>query len=153
MLILPDFLSLKDRWTIREVSQERFDQYEPGRQGTGYFKLFVKDHPRLQWLIQRSLSILEKPAEDEFWDAWLLRYPSGSYIPRHLDEAEMFGKKHHRMNAIVDNGGIGGTLVVYNEEITLLSGDAYVFRPDIMPHEVTRVEGQDRLVWSVGCWK
>jgi hypothetical protein len=134
------------------VVEARRAEFEPGRQGTGYLRLFIKDDPQLAPAIQRALGALNKPADDEFWDAYLLLYPLGAYIPPHLDEAAAFGKKHHRLNAIVRRAGLGGRFVLAEQHLPLDVADAVLFEPDEVRHSVTEVLAGERVVFSVGCW-
>jgi hypothetical protein len=56
---------------------------------------------------------------------------------------------HVRINALALEGA-GGVLYVDGAEVPLSTGDAYVFRPDVMRHMVTAVERNERLMLSVG---
>lgn len=121
--------------------------WQPGRQGTGYHKLSWRDNlpAELEPLLTRSLTTLGVDVID--WDCYALRYPAGSFIPRHRDPTD--DHRHLRLNAIVKTA-TGGQLIIGGETIELGAGDAVVFRPDAVDHEVGPVAGT-RYVWSVGC--
>lgn len=155
MFVLRRFLGPNHLYLLRLLSTDRLDQYEHGRQGTGYQKLRVKEDLQggpLGTILPRALGALYCPVDNEFYDAYLLRYPKGSYIPRHVDEAGVFGKVHHRLNALVTEGAEGGLLTVDDHPVTLKTGDALLFRPDAHPHAVSEVLEGERLVLSIGCW-
>lgn len=126
---------------------------EQGRQGTGYQKLYVKDNINLLALLESSKILLGIDPTNEFWDAYLLYYPTGAFIPKHRDEASVVGMKHYRLNALVTLPKNGGIFIADDEVVNWDIGDAVLFKPDCVIHEVTRIEDGERLVWSVGCWK
>lgn len=133
--------------------------YEPGRQGTGYWRLHLKAmfdalscHAGVLRLVERTLDALKNPPNGDSWAANLLHYPVGAYIPRHLDDARLFCCIHHRLNAVVRAPTSGGQLLVNDKPIDLNVGDAYVFLPDDEPHEVKPVLEGERIVFTVGCW-
>jgi hypothetical protein len=145
--VLRQFLGSHDLAALRHYA--RLDGV-PGRQGTGYEKISVPLSADTLALRERRLTALGL-AHDTAHDCYVLRYPDGSHIPKHRDDAP-FGSEHHRINAVVVQPAAGGTLIVEGVVWPLDVGDAYTFRPDVEEHEVTRVEGQ-RLVFTVGALK
>ena len=145
--VLPGFLGPRDRVVVATMAHAatKRDAWEEGRQGTGYQKLNVVDSPTAARLVKKCLKMLGDPM---LYDAWVLRYPVGAEIPAHVDP-NIEGMCHVRINAIA-LGSEGGVLYVDGAEVALDHGDAYVFRPDVMKHMVTKVERNERLVLSVG---
>lgn len=148
-----DFLRDEDRQLIQRITGERSDQFEKGRQLTGYDKLGVKADPLFASLIERSLWALGYEKDQQYWDAWILRYVEGASIPPHKDEATIFGMRHHRLNAVAQSAGLGGKLFMEKQGVAFPEGWAMVFVPDMIEHAVSEVAEGVRLVWSVGCWK
>ena len=99
--------------------------------------------------ITRALSHLGTPHE-QLWDAYLIRYRDGAYVPPHIDPAEP-GRRHRRLNAMLSQATGGGALRIGGALVALSPGDAVVFYSDQEVHEVTRVTGT-RLLFSVGVW-
>ena len=126
-----------------------------GRQGTGY------DISSLKGLappaapaaglpaIARAISHLGTPHE-QYWDAYLIRYRDGAYVPPHVDPAQP-GRRHRRLNAMLSQPAGGGDLRIGGQPIALSPGDAVVFYSDQEVHEVAPVTGT-RLLFSVGVW-
>ncbi len=141
--LVPGFLSPRDRVVVANLA--RAGAFEPGRQGTGYEKASLLDSIMGERLVKKCLAALGGPL---LYDAWVLRYPVDTEIPEHADPAAE-GLCHVRINALA-LGGAGGVLYVDGAEVPLDAGDAYLFRPDVMRHRVTRVERHERLVLSVG---
>lgn len=155
MNILEDFLTEEQMNRLLQIA-EGSSEWTPGRQGTGYEILSLKEVAKYDLLVQSLLdyclaSLGKLKGGDEFWDVYLIRYPDGSYIPSHKDEAALFGKRHRRLNALVKKPEAGGDLVIDGLSIDLDPGDAVVFFPDEREHEVTKCTGT-RILWSVGCW-
>jgi hypothetical protein len=127
------------------------ERWKPGRQGTGYDILPLRgalpDGPGT--LVARSLALLGTPFDDH-WDAYLIRYPDGSHIAGHVDDAQ-YGKRHRRINAMLTAATGGGELRIDGQRIDLAVGDAVRFFPDREVHEVSQVVGT-RLLFSVGAW-
>ncbi|HSX23317.1 MAG TPA: hypothetical protein VLE97_11140 [Gaiellaceae bacterium] len=123
-----------------------------GRQGTGYEVLYVKDEPDFSGLVQRAIAQIG-PYFEDFYDAYLIRYQEGDFIPLHKDEAAFFGKRHRRLNAMVERAGAGGKLFIDGKPIELAVGEAIDFFPDEDEHEVTAVTQGRRILFSVGCWQ
>jgi len=121
--------------------------FEDGRQGTGYLKAAVPGLAEAAGLRARSLEAVGAPP-DHAHDCYILKYPEGSHIPPHRDDAPG-GDGHFRLNAVIRQGE-GGSLFVDGQLVELHAGDAVVFRPDLSLHAVTEVRGGCRLVWSVG---
>lgn len=142
--ILKNFLTRADIEQLLLFSEQ--NDFEPGRQGTGYMKARI---PRALFpeLREDSLSALGVPVHSAH-DCYLVRYDVGNWIGPHDDPAPP-GFDHHRLNAIVSVAE-GGQLVVEGEPIQLGIGDGYVFRPDLQKHEVTKVTAGTRMIWSVG---
>jgi hypothetical protein len=150
--LLGAFLQKDEQQALRALHDERRGQYQAGRQETGYMKLPLRDEPQLVPLVARSLAVLETDVDSPLWDAYLLFYPAGSAIPAHTDPAAP-DHTHHRLNALVIAPPSGGALALLGQVVPLFVGDAVVFRPDEVKHEVSAVVGGERLVWSVGCWR
>lgn len=151
MQLIPDFLTTHNiefilRWADNDGGWTR------GRQGTGYEVLYVKDEPNFAGLIQRAVLHLG-PYFEDFYDAYLIRYQEGDFIPLHKDEAAFFGKRHHRINAMVAIAEAGGDLLIDGKLIEFPLGAAVDFFPDEEAHEVTKVTAGRRILFSVGCWQ
>lgn len=147
--VLPAFLSAVEIAELRARAAVA-DGWTPGRQGTGYDILPLKQVlPGAGTLVTRSLARLGTPFED-YWDVYLIRYLEGSHIARHVDDAQ-HGKRHRRINALVTPPAGGGALWIDGRLIELAVGDAVRFYPDREVHEVTPVVGS-RLLFSVGAW-
>jgi len=147
--VLPAFLSAVEIAELRARAAVA-DGWTPGRQGTGYDILPLKQVlPGASTLVTRSLALLGTPFED-YWDVYLIRYLEGSHIARHVDDAQ-HGKRHRRINALVTPPAGGGALWIDGQPIELAVGDAVRFYPDREVHEVTPVVGT-RLLFSVGAW-
>jgi len=141
--VLPGFLNPRERIVVSVLARK--DGFEAGRQGTGYEKRNLLDDVGADRLVKRCLASLSNPT---LHDAWLLRYPVGAEIPAHTDPP-IEGMCHVRINALA-LAGRGGILYLDGAEVPLDAGDAYVFRPDLVRHQVTAVEGNERLMLSVG---
>ena len=145
--VVQSFLSSEEVEALSSLIDSVTD-WTPGRQGTGYDKFCLRSKemaPGIAALVDRSKDALQCEIID--WDCYLLRYPDGSFIGPHIDETA--GKRHRRLNAVIQAGG-GGVLALQGEAVPLAVKDAVVFRPDIIEHSVTPVQGE-RYVWSVGC--
>jgi len=162
--LLPGFLTLGEVAALRARQHE--PGWKPGRQGTGYDILPL---PRVRegaiaspgfagarstpegsaQPIERALARIGTPYED-YWDVYLIRYLDGSHIPPHTDDAQL-GRRHRRLNALLERATAGGELTIAGTPIELAVGDAVLFEPDREIHEVARVVGS-RLLFSVGAW-
>lgn len=161
--VLRAFLSPGEVDELRRLG-EAAGGWTPGRQGTGYDILPIRDlappspggvpSPSLSGdapppPIARALARLGTPYEDR-WDAYLIRYRDGAYIPPHVDQAQ-HDRRHRRLNAMLVQASGGGELRIGGAPVALDVGDAVVFYPDREVHEVATVSGT-RLLFSVGAW-
>ena len=99
-----------------------------GRQGSGYYKLKIWESKLFKF------------------DIYLLKYPTGSYIDKHLDPAPLHFD-HHRLNIILKKPEKGGTFALDGVEQT---GRIYKFRPDKQEHSLSRIETGSRYLLSIG---
>lgn len=149
--VVREFLSPADREALRALCSEIDRAWDRGRQETGYLKSAIDpDDPFVAGLIARSLATLY-PGPRHGHDAWLLRYPEATSIPPHTDPALRDGARHARLNAIIAAPPSGGVLALDDTLIELGLGDAVVFYPDRVQHQVSTVTGGERWIWSVGC--
>ena len=81
------------------------------------------------------------------FDCYLLRFPEGSEIDTHTDPVDQ-GKRHFRLNIVLKHANVGGEFVADDSIVNW--SRVKLFRPDITPHSVTRVERGTRYVLSVG---
>lgn len=148
--VLPAFLSAPEVAVLRERASAAVG-WTQGRQGTGYDILPLKQvlPAGPHTLIARALAQLGTPFQD-YWDVYLIWYPDGSHITKHVDDAQ-HGKRHRRINAVLAHAHSGGELWIDGRRIDLAVGDAVRFYPDREVHEVTPVVGT-RLLFSVGAW-
>lgn len=151
------WLSPDDCERVVAVAERASARFTGGRQEGGYEKLAVRDAELVE-LVDRARSALTPlpageadAAEYVGFDAYVLRYAIGSFIPPHVDPPLADENRHLRLNAIVRAPLRGGELRLDGELVPLAEGDAVVFRPDRSTHEVSAVEGGPRLVLSVGC--
>lgn len=107
----------------------RWWRWVSGRQGTGYDKLLLATLP---WPLP--------------FDCYLIRYPVGAAIPRHVDPVS--GRRHFRLNVVVKASPAGGEFLCDNP--IFQTRRLKFFRPDVSAHEVTTVRGGPRYVLSVG---
>ena len=145
--LIPAFLTATEVASLR--ARATSDGWKPGRQGTGYDILPLRGIAELEPLITRGMARLGTPFED-YWDVYLIRYLDGSSIPKHTDAAQP-GRRHRRINAVLEQPSTGGELFIDGALVPLLVGDAVLFFPDEEVHEVTTVVGS-RLLFSVGAW-
>jgi predicted 2-oxoglutarate/Fe(II)-dependent dioxygenase YbiX len=144
-VVLPGFLTTDEVSALR--AQQHNDGWKAGRQATGYDILPL---PRIrEGAIERALARIGTPYED-YWDVYLIRYRDGSHIPPHTDDAQ-HGRRHRRLNALLEPATAGGELTIADARIDLAIGDAVLFEPDREVHDVARVVGS-RLLFSVGAW-
>ena len=145
------FLSKAEQQQLAALASSSSSSFVPGRQNTGYEKLPLRDRVELEPLLRRARALLAIDDDNELWDAWLLRYPTGSGVPAHVDAADG-DFAHVRVNAIVRGANSGGVFAIDGVVIDLDVGDGVVFRPDVDVHEVSVVGAGDRVVFSVGAW-
>ena len=104
-------------------------RWRGGRQASGYEKMLLLMNP---FLVP--------------FDFYLLRFREGAEVPEHTDPVT--DKKHYRLNIVVKNARAGGEFrcpaPIYE------SARIKLFRPDLSPHSVTRVERGTRYVLSLG---
>ena len=106
--------------------------WEPGRQGTGYEKLKLFN----RWKFSSRFK----------WDLYLIRYPVGSGIPRHMDSVPKH--RHYRLNIYLWNAKVGGTP---EHDGAIFSNRFFTFfRPDLCVHSVSPVVMGTRYVLSFG---
>ncbi len=148
--VLRHFLSSSEVEELRPWATA-VQAWSPGRQGTGYEILPLRRAGSVAFsgLVSRALAVLGTPFRD-YWDAYLIRYGTGSHVPEHLDVAER-GMRHRRLNALLAVAASGGELRIGGERVDLGVGDAVRFFPDREVHAVTRVVGT-RLLLSLGAW-
>lgn len=103
-------------------------------------------YPKFCWISGRQQSGYSKMllSQGKNWDCWILKYPSGSEIPTHIDSVP--NKRHYRFNFILKKA-VGGKF----SGQTILNLDRLIFfRPDICPHSVSKIESGTRYVLSFG---
>jgi hypothetical protein len=111
----------------------RLWRWADGRQGGGYRKL-----PLLRSRLLRL-------------DAYLLRFPEGSQARWHTDPSPV-GWRHWRANLTLRPARDGGRFLwaaSMGPRVRRL-GPLTVFRPDVTPHALTRVERGSLWLLSVG---
>lgn len=154
MQLLPGFMSPFEIAALASLGMAETHLWETGRQGTGYERLalrsLVDQDPLYAYLADRALRLIGAPHENH-WDMWIIRYPDGSHIPPHKDEATVFGLRHRRLNALVRAPRAGGDFVADGQVVPLAVGDAVLFYPDETEHSVSKVDDV-RLIFSVGAW-
>jgi 2OG-Fe(II) oxygenase superfamily len=144
---LPGFLTADEVVSLRVVAGSSRG-WVLGRQGTGYENLPLR-RVFENTATARALAQIGTPYQD-YWDAYIIRYPDGAYVPDHVDAAK-FGRRHRRLNALLEPATSGGALSIDDVLVELAVGDAVLFDPDREVHRVSRVVGV-RLVFSVGAW-
>ncbi|MBI1947619.1 MAG: hypothetical protein HYS27_18155 [Deltaproteobacteria bacterium] len=140
---LPGWLTPRERVALAVVAKRT--SWRPGSMGGGYEKLDLMGDVATLRLVRRALDALGGPL---VFHAALHRYPIGSTLPAHVDEATP-GCCQIQLHALVVGSG-GGLFYLGGEEVPLDDGDAVLFRPDLLKHQLTAVEGNARLVLSVG---
>ncbi len=139
---LPGWLSPRERVALAVVAKR--DAWRPGSLGSGYENLDLTDDVATLRLVRRALAALGDPL---VFDAKLVRFPVGSSLPAHTDEATG-GRSHVQLHALVV-GSAGGLFYLDGEEVPLDDGDAVLFRPDRLRHQLTAVERNARVILSV----
>lgn len=100
--------------------------WEPGRQGSGYFKRKL-----FGW---------------SWGDCYLLKYPEGSRVPPHRDPVPT--GRHFRLNIELRKARDGGEF--YGGAPIVNHGRVVLFRPDMHVHAVSPVYEGTRWVLSLG---
>lgn len=100
-----------------------------GRQNSGYWKL--------------------KIFNNRFFDSWIVKYPTGSCIPPHVDVID--GYSHSRINIIIQKPFDGG--VFKCENVRTLFNRIHIFRSDINEHSVSAITDGTRIVLSIGIFR
>lgn len=139
--IIPNYLTPTQCWILNSIALEDDRIWVDGRQNSGYSKSELE----ITWPVRRALNIMGDPW---LYDAYLLRYPPGSEIKPHVDPS-IPGLCHIRLNVLIKYG-IGGTLNLNGVDIRIQPGDAYIFRPDVVTHSVSKVIQDTRLMLSIG---
>ena len=148
MKILRGFLDDRELAMLRTLGELEHG-WVAGRQATGYQNLPLRPAFSSHTLVQRALAIVGPPYED-YWDAYVIRYRDGDFIPEHTDAAQ-HGRGHRRLNALIAPPTSGGELAIDGVVVDLAVGDAVVFEPDREIHRVSPVVGM-RMLFSVGAW-
>lgn len=100
-----------------------------GRQNSGYWKFKIFDN--------------------HYFDTWLVKYPTGSSIPQHVDVIE--GHTHTRVNIILQKPISGGVFKCDN--VKTLFDRIHIFRSDINKHSVSTITDGVRIVISIGIFR
>ncbi len=114
-------------------------KWESGRKGTGYLKRLLVQGP--------------------FFDAYLLKFPRGSHLPRHRDPLPLhvmldlrtpswWTPKHFRLNVVLQPAREGGQFLC--EKTIFRTKRIAFFRPDKYAHSVTQIHEGTRYVLSFG---
>lgn len=104
-------------------------RWKSGRQNTGYEKMLLLVNPFLL------------P-----FDLYILRFKTGTEIPTHTDPVHK--KRHYRLNIVLCQARCGGDFVC--SEPIFETRRIKLFRPDVSPHSVTKIESGTRYVLSLG---
>ncbi len=83
------------------------------------------------------------------FDVYILKYPVNSTIKAHTDPVDEI-YEHHRLNIVLKKAKIGG---VFSCNDIAKTGRIHYFRPDIMKHEVSKIQLGTRYVLSIGWLK
>ena len=110
-------------------NHQKFWQWELGRQATGYHKMLGCSG---KWPF--------------IFDMYILKFPEGCKIPKHTDKVK--DGRHFRLNVVLKQAKIGGSFLC--DKPIFETRRVKLFRPDIMPHEVTEIERGSRYVLSIG---
>ena len=140
--VLPGWLSPRERVALAVVAKR--DAWQPGSMAGGYQNLDLMGDVATLRLVRRALNTLGDPL---VFHAKLVRFPVGSTLPAHVDEAAA-GRCQVQLHALVV-GSAGGQWYLDGEEVPLDDGDAVLFRPDLLRHQLTAVERNARVILSV----
>ena len=80
------------------------------------------------------------------FDVYLLRFPTGSKIPAHIDPNK--AGKHFRMNIVLKQAKLGGKF--FCEQPIFETQRIKFFRPDLHFHSVSEIISGTRYVLSIG---
>lgn len=81
------------------------------------------------------------------FDAYIFRYPEGSYIPKHKDPS--CGRRIYRLNFVIKKAKNGGEFKCQKMIFSLFSR-IHFFRADTSYHYVTKIEEGSRILLSFG---
>lgn len=155
-------LSPRECEYLRVLATDLTEEWEPGRRGSGYFKLDIDEYTSLgdpPWLlgtirrlrqeVVRGYHPMQVYADKQ--DAWLIYYPEDACVFAHTDPAPE-GLRHLRLNVSITAPATGGALVVHHGyyRVNLQPGNGVLFCPSEAEHAVTTVGPGGRLVLSVG---
>lgn len=163
MKVVHNFLTSEERAILLSLAKTcRFDYG-----GTGYtygtlsgfgqtrsvpdsiFKKFLDVSELTQPLVGRSIQqylCYEKGGVNTPHKDWVY----DSTFSRQLRRGESDGVSLFRVNIVLIQAAKGGELIVGGEEIKLNEGDGFVFRPDIIEHEVKEILEGNRMVFTIG---
>jgi len=104
-------------------------KWNPGRQGSGYFKIKLFEY---NWPVP--------------FDCYILKFPEGSHIKSHRDPVT--NGSHFRLNLVLLKAKKGGEFICENAIFNL--NRIKLFRSDIHEHSVNKVISGTRYVLSIG---
>jgi hypothetical protein len=104
-------------------------RWQRGRQASGYDKMLLLTG---YWPLP--------------FDMYLLRFPTGSEIPPHVDQVA--SGRHFRLNLLLRRAKSGGEFIC--QDPLYQSRRIKYFRPDISQHSVSKVLEGSRLLLSIG---
>jgi hypothetical protein len=104
-------------------------RWERGRQLSGYDKMLLCG---AVWPIK--------------FDAYILKFPTGSEIHAHKDEVRV--GKHYRLNVVLKPAEVGGEFSCLNPIFE--TKRIKLFRPDVSEHQVSKIEKGTRYLLSIG---
>lgn len=107
----------------------KWGRWIAGRQHTGYFKMLLAQSQRWKF------------------DVHLLKFEKGAFIPFHTDPVANF--RHFRLNVVLKKSS-GGGLFLCDRPLWSVKNRVYLFRSDLSPHAVSKVQGGTRYVLSIG---
>lgn len=113
---------------IRQYFRTAF-RWQRGRQASGYDKMLLLTG---YWPLP--------------FDMYLLRFPTGSEIPPHVDQVS--SGRHFRLNLLLRRAKSGGEFIC--QDPLYQSRRIKYFRPDISQHSVSKVLAGSRLLLSIG---
>ena len=111
-----------------EENSEKHLRWQQGRQSTGYQKM----------LLFRCI----------FMDAYLLYFPTNSFIPPHKDPVK--GLCHYRFNIVLKQAKSGGEFIC--DKCIINTKRIKLFRSDISTHSITKIVSGSRKLLSIGIY-